>query len=545
MSAMPPSIELAVRSIGGLIFILPAFPPEASLDLWRHYWPWLRFLHRHQDLIARSCPDPSQMYLMFSRIVARLNDHGPTARLIDEQAGVQAISVRTWMLMLNLPEDRRKILFVDSECAFIMLMKPSKPGNFREMVDEAGGLDELAALVVRHIALSVPHSAANLLFSSLTATFLEDTDDRGGPFQMALQSAGIITALIKALPAYDNITHPMIPGLRSAFLLLLKRQLDTPPGYTWMPEALDAGLLGVLVRCAIFYARQWHGVENEARDLLHLVLRSLVYPSVISRMEQCLRDVEHLAKGSAFQNSFIFTEWQKLKKTSTERLVVLKDFEHRKHTSLKACDNLECNTPISSKAQFMRCACCETAYYCSPACQTVDWKTGGHREICRPLRSTRLREPPLTRRERAFLRLLLYHEYKAAKPKILREQIIFMNRNPDTAFYTSFEYTTEQRATTSVLPISIPRSDTSAEGRDWAALWKGYKLRAARSEGKMELHLLVVGEGPKSRKRLLVMRSASGAISEARKVMAADRDPTVRMVRELRDVVALDVLEIY
>ncbi|KAJ7478216.1 hypothetical protein FB451DRAFT_1396003 [Mycena latifolia] len=136
--------------------------------------------------------------------------------------------------------------------------------------------------------------------------------------------------------------------------------------------------------------------------------------------------------------------------------------------------------------------------------------------------------------------------YTAVKPKILRAQIVlFMNKNSDAAFYTSFEYTTEQRAAISVQPISIGQTHRRRSERDWAALWTGYKLRAAWSGGKIEVQRLVVGEGPKSRKGLLVKRSASGAISEARNVMAADCNPTVRMVRELRDVVALDVLEIH
>ncbi|KAJ7744731.1 hypothetical protein DFH07DRAFT_977990 [Mycena maculata] len=199
-----------------------------------------------------------------------------------------------------------------------------------------------------------------------------------------------------------------------------------------------------------------------------------------------------------------------------ERLEVLDLFQSRTYLSYKACDNLDCSTNLGHKSHFKRCSSCERAYYCSFRCQTVDWKQGGHREICQHLRSIRLREPPLSPRETSFLRLVMDRTYERTRVKtVWGQQIMFMIENPGVPFYTSFDLSkgTDVVITVQAVPTLAGGDEQS---RNWAVLWKVYAARLARSAGKMDLHLLVVGEGKGVRMRLMAMRSSSAATHEAK-----------------------------
>ncbi|KAJ6535252.1 hypothetical protein DFH09DRAFT_1179789, partial [Mycena vulgaris] len=39
------------------------------------------------------------------------------------------------------------------------------------------------------------------------------------------------------------------------------------------------------------------------------------------------------------------------------------------------------------KRNIKRCSGCRLHHYCSVECQTSGWRDGGHRRICKPLRS--------------------------------------------------------------------------------------------------------------------------------------------------------------
>ncbi|KAF9042001.1 hypothetical protein BDZ89DRAFT_1090120 [Hymenopellis radicata] len=46
------------------------------------------------------------------------------------------------------------------------------------------------------------------------------------------------------------------------------------------------------------------------------------------------------------------------------------------------CDNVKCQK-IDEKNNFQKCAGCQTTLYCSKACQTLAWKEGGHKSMCK------------------------------------------------------------------------------------------------------------------------------------------------------------------
>ncbi|KAJ7142291.1 hypothetical protein C8R44DRAFT_846395 [Mycena epipterygia] len=551
-STMPSSIERAVVALDGVHSAVTAtapYPEDAAPDLFARVWPWLKFLHVYRECVpglARlSSIKLARTYLAFSGILAFLHEHSPTGRLMDRQAGVRAVCTRTWMLVLDVPKDMQDVFTQNPR--FMMLLNAADPNSFREIVEEAGGrLGDVAALVVKHLTLAVPRSTSlsDFLFFSTALTFLEDTEDIWGPFNTALLSNGIIGAFVKATCTLGGLFGEHIQSLRGACLLLLNRRLTTYPGYTWTGQALEAGLLRAIILCATLPANERASVEDQVQGLLERVMHSMAYYSIMSRIVQSFRDIEELEKTPAFLKSFIYPGWKKLKQLFTERLALLGDFDLRKLPSFKACDNLKCDTAIGLKSQFRRCGSCQSMYYCSAECQTADWTSGGHRATCHHLRSIRLREPPLSTRERSFFRALLHHDYEAAKPGILRQQVLAWTKNPAATLYTSFDYSAGA-VVVRVSPIPGSGDNGNAEARDWAVLWKDYRERAARSGGKMELHLLVTDEGNTSRRRLFVMRSATGGVDEAKKRIVAGRMPREERDHELRAIASMAVKQIH
>lgn len=58
--------------------------------------------------------------------------------------------------------------------------------------------------------------------------------------------------------------------------------------------------------------------------------------------------------------------------------------------SLRCCAYSGCTNlagPSEASLQSKRCAGCRVARYCGPACQTADWRSGGHKAVCGRLRA--------------------------------------------------------------------------------------------------------------------------------------------------------------
>ncbi|KAF7354110.1 MYND-type domain-containing protein [Mycena venus] len=497
------SIGRAIIALQNLqiLLCLRSFPPDASLELWPRVWAWLDFLHLYKHCIdgADTLIDV-KTYIIWASLLMNLQDYTLTG-LIAHHPGVQAVVTRAWILTVDVPDRDRDEVFAKAQ--FMLLLDPKNPVSLAEILEEAGGtFDHLAALVVRHLKQVIPRRTETVSFWSAVITFLDDMEYKSVPFKDALLANGAVSVLVKTILSSTNMAIPptMLPHLRRSLLTILQRLLHHPPGYTAMSEALDAGLLRVIATC---------GVDPEAKDLLNVVSPSMVYYSVISRMEQSIRDVETLSANMSFRNSTIYPAWREFRTLCEQRLSTLKYFHSKPRASLKACDNLDCEAPIGPKSQFKRCSLCQTAHYCSSACQTLDWKHGGHRDICQNLRSVRFREPSLSSRERGFFRVLLYEQYQKSRPELLRQQSSVSRSRPGIELYTSFDYTASHGDATVKLG-SVLDAQRRTPTRDWAALWNYYATRMKRCQGTLELHLLKVMEGQQLRMRLFPVRTVGG-----------------------------------
>ncbi|KAJ7738122.1 hypothetical protein B0H16DRAFT_1891440 [Mycena metata] len=504
-SSTLPSLECAALALNMLqvVTCLRGYPEDVSLELWPRVWQWIDFFHEyreffneHRNDVFRAGPIDARVYITWGLLLMAFREHPPTEHLMSKQPGVDAFCTRAWMLTLDVAEDERAEVFAKAQ--FMRLLNPANPRTLREMRIEAGGTyDDLAVIMVRHITRAIPRQASGASFFAAIGTVLNEADDRSGLLNAALLANGVVEALLKAIPLLDKVTHPVIPSMRSSFLTLIARKLITPPGYTWISRALDAGLLNVLVTLPL----QGPGnVDTQVVELIQLILPAMVYYPIVSRMAQCIQAADRLIK-SSFQKSRVYPAWLNLKNLYEERLQVLKAFKSRQRPSQKACDNPECDTGIDAKANFKRCGGCESVYYCSTECQVSDWKVGGHRTTCQHLRSIRFQDP-LSSRDRSFLRTVMHRDYELSK-----------GTKTQASYYLLFDYT-QGRIELKLKLIPPAGGQRDAQGRDWAALWTDYSMRVERSRGTMALHLMAVKEGTARRLRLFPLRSASKRIRE-------------------------------
>ncbi|KAJ7715864.1 hypothetical protein B0H14DRAFT_3522508 [Mycena olivaceomarginata] len=501
-TSLPPlliSIGKAVIALKnlGILTSLRSFPPDALLELWPRVWAWVEFLHNNRHYVHNGADISIDVktYITWCLLLMNLQAHTPTHLLMVHHPGIQAVVTRAWILTVDVADQERDEVFAKAQ--FMFLLDPKNPVNLDQILDEVGGtFDDLAALAVRHLRKVIPRRAETTTFWSAIGTFLDDMEHKSVPFKDALLANGAVVALVNTIRGMNVDIHPIMPPMRSALLTILQRLLNYPPGYTAISEALDAGLLHVIAIC---------GADPAVKNLLDVVSPSMVYYPVISHMEHCIRDVEALTAKICFRKASIYPAWKEFYALYERRLSTLKYFHSKPRVSLKACENLDCKTPIGPKSQFKRCSSCQTAHYCSSTCQTLDWKHGGHREICENLRSIRFCEPPLGARERGFLRVLLHEQYQKARPELLRQQSSASRSRPGVGLYTSFDYTAPQGDVTIKLR-SILNAQRHAPTPDWAALWNYYTARLQRSQGTLELHLLEVMEGQQPRMRLFPMR---------------------------------------
>jgi len=137
-------------------------------------------------------------------------------------------------------------------------------------------------------------------------------------------------------------------------------------------------------------------------------------------------------------------------------------------------------------------------------------------------------------RDKSFLRALLHHDYLASKSSLLVAQVKCLRLRPHTITYMMFDYSTPG------VPLKISVGFTDALDN----IWEDYVGRAAWSEGRLQLHLLKVGDGPRTRTTAILLRSATGKVLEAVERLAAEPHPMEDEVEawdaRIQDLVDMD-----
>ncbi|KAJ6535235.1 hypothetical protein DFH09DRAFT_1369644 [Mycena vulgaris] len=497
-----PSIDGAVIALNGLASIsrMGLTPIDASPFLWPRVWKWIDFLHTYWDYLPgfSAADSETEACLHDAYILMTLARHEETARLIYATDGVRFLLSRAWKILIykrsSSPEVEEAALQDAGRILNIITFDMAHPRDAAEVLDAlGGGIGDLAAAVVAHLARGtvLPKSDMSIAGQGSAITFCKERDQDDGPLRKALLSNGIVAGLVAAISALDGVVltgnELTAPTIRFCFDELLKYLL-TPPGYPWVTEALEAGLLQVIVSYGATAnpdASDACSVYPHIQQLLGAILPgALVYHRSVTQIKQSFKDIK---VSSAFKISPVFEAWEVLVALIETRVGVLDSWNARDRQRSAACDNMNCGK-IDQKDKFGRCAECRAVHYCSRKCQASDWRNG-HRDVCQELASAQYHNPEtLNARERSFMRAVLHHDYEELIYNVSYLQIKFIHEHPTEQFVTRFDYSRPFGVPIDVIATSaVP----TIQLEDFKIEWRTRLARAVQSGGKVEMHLML------------------------------------------------------
>ncbi|KAJ7174963.1 hypothetical protein C8R43DRAFT_975608 [Mycena crocata] len=500
-----PAIEGAVSSVAALCIIATTcrIPITSCPDIWTSLWSWLDFLQTYWDVLPGfQAYDQRSTCLDYSHLLLGLAEHPETSDAIYATPGVRKILTGAWIALLEGASAGSKPAWPHISKLLGSLSQGLKDGsNFEEVVDAFGSYTDLALAITKQISLA-PMGPPRCLLMILG--FLAETQEMPDTVQIALRSAGIVTSLVSALNALPAMPPSVVEQLALYTFYPLNRHMDAYPGYTWMAEALDAGLipaLAFLSKTATQSDQFYEALEYIVRMALP---RGLAFYSVVKRMKNLTFQVQDAAAGAQATGSPLFELWGTVALLVEERVKTLDVWEGVGRYSPRACDNLAC-LKVDGRRKFRRCAACRSAVYCSPECQRTDWQDG-HRDVCESLRS--VRHGPdypadIPVRERNFMRAMLEADYQRLRREVAFHTIFFLCKHPGEPFWMGFDYSlgtaNVQCAPRSRLPVTGPLE------AEVPMHWE----RLSRANGRMEMHVILVGYGKTDYTHVLPLRASS------------------------------------
>ncbi|KAJ6587521.1 hypothetical protein DFH09DRAFT_1427589 [Mycena vulgaris] len=538
------AVALALLALQGLR-ALGDLPKECGVDLWPRIFAWIACIHLNRERISSEFyPTEAHICGELMMFIGHFSEDRATSGLFHVTVGVRYMVTRAWAVLFDTEHDRDHPVYL-ALCDFLRLhMKAAIPRNLREILTASDGLWGFALLIKWYITFFVIdrptqwtidalHIMDGLLELLADLGDMEDADMRG-----ALVSAGIVSALTKAAYVIAEADIPESAHLLLAIFNILQMLFTSPPSYRAIGEALGAGLLRAIVRCTTM------GAEGNEPDtaLWHFLSVALpgatVYYSVVVRLEAALLGVTDLVDTPTFRRLPVSRLWQAFHPVAQERIKFLQAFDSRRvGSSSKACDNMACGL-IAEKTEFWRCSECQRVYYCSQNCQKLDWVEGGHREACGSIQKFARDHPEyMSRRNVAFMRELLHNDtgpHSLLREGALMAQVSRIQIWPSEVLVTLFRYRGSARTAEGATVAEMRRLDKAGDVN-----WDEHSARAARSGGRMVLHVMAVQHGDQERLHIFPLRSNTAALQDGLTRLAGEglaEDPRERVRRMVQSV---------
>ncbi|KAJ7660123.1 hypothetical protein DFH06DRAFT_1193819 [Mycena polygramma] len=528
ISVVQNRVATVVLALETLCILQEHLVARAYAEVWSSAWTWMQFLdewEHHES--GEETPSPAELHMVYLTTITSLGRDPETFSTIKNTPRVRVFIAKAWGAAVDQldPEDDpfREL------CEFLIKhAEPKNPCNLNEFIEGAGSINDLAVLAVKHIRLAVPdrnHTVGNHDGFALLAvySFLGDAELFRGPLRLPLVAHGLVGAVSAALCALCGPEMLMTEQIIPLSIGTLVPHITASPGFPWVKEAFDAGFLRAIVLCA---SRPMFALITIPLGVFfrQLLVDSLVYHSVLSTLRAALDDAREAAESPGFRRSSYAGAWDEFVALATERLAIMDQYDSGEFGAQRACDNIDCGA-IRKDDALLRCTACRNAFYCSKECQAADW-TDGHRKLCKSALNRPQDEcPQLTFRDRDFFRVLVHHDYEASRPNILAFQIPYLQHSPNAQCLIKFNYGKGR--------VAIEAGPVPAEIADQAD-------RAARSGGRVELHMMAVKEGGgAARTHLVPMRYEDGRVLDQMKAIVAGRRPVTTEV--LRGVLDLEV----
>ncbi|KAJ7661991.1 hypothetical protein DFH06DRAFT_1397830 [Mycena polygramma] len=537
-----PTVELALSAMTALVFFARAslIPVDACPDVWPRFWKWAYFFDQYWGSlisVVPTFPHEELSRLNASCIVSHCN-HPGTADNVCTTPGVLRILAMAWKAVVDAPRTQPERLMREVyNLTLVMPIENRNSAQFDEVVDGVGGtLQDLAATFVQHFSLAAasPNSEFTGQYLMSAGIFVVGTPDPA-PFRDALRAHPMLPTVLTTISALHGT--PSVQAL--AFCLTyLCDTLGWPPGYTHVAQAIDAGVLRVVVRLA---ASMKAGSGDASTDpillsikllLTEILPRALMHYPVLLQLSGSFQDAKAFASASDIDKSAFRAEWKDFVSLAEARLQLLHSWE-RSRPYFKACDNLKCGK-IGPRQNFQCCGGCRTADYCSAKCQSADWKTN-HKAICGTFERYKIEHPEiLSIREKGFIRALLTSEHLRLLPSIFVRQVIFMHSWPREPFYTVLTYSDAHEPKIEVCPQRAMNAVNT-----YTRTVIAHFVRSRESGKRMEVHVVFLYQGAQVRPLVFPMRAATATLHLARLRAVRKVPPGMTVGQVLPDVNAV------
>ncbi|KAJ6587653.1 hypothetical protein DFH09DRAFT_1427898 [Mycena vulgaris] len=307
---------------------------------------------------------------------------------------------------------------------YFMRTSDGKSANIDELIEGSGGSGvDLAVLILRLTIGSERAPLSRMELSCLPGILALVRHRRRG--DASAMSPLAVTILLGVDETLDTC------------LGLVAATIGASPGYPYLPDALDVGLLDAITLLGRKDFQTMDLPSHLQRFLGDILPGAMVYHPVVCAMRSNAPSVRE-GRDARFVNPEVRADWLAFLELVEERVDVLDYYESSDYVCTKACDGPQCGALIPNR-DIKRYAGCRLHYYCSVKCQTSEWRHGGHRQLCKPLRSAP-QPAELTKREDAFLRLTLHHDYQANKLDVLLKQLTVIHRTRSPKIGTVFDY---------------------------------------------------------------------------------------------------------
>lgn len=153
-------------------------------------------------------------------------------------------------------------------------------------------------------------------------------------------------------------------------------------------------------------------------------------------------------------------------------------------------------------------------------------------------------ENNVTRRDTSFIRALLDDDYSKLKYSVLMKELTYMRSNPGAEFYVRFDYCTPY----SPCEVSIEAVSNFELASD---IWRCHTKRARESGGRMQIHVMRVGDGGCDAIWVFPLYSATAERREGVQALAAhtavgdEYEQEQADSAEIKRLAELDILEVH
>ncbi|KAK6969192.1 hypothetical protein R3P38DRAFT_2671213 [Favolaschia claudopus] len=538
--------------------------------LWPRIWPWLQLMDNH-DCFPAECEIACGRCLMLAAFEPLVQlPRSPAVKTLFRTPGFATFLVHMWKRILCCwTEDSAKRSSrgrANRSLSPPMLLTPflrccfEFPDIVDELVEGAGGMDELAALIFQHIQLI--HREGEVLLADeanmnlavfgecvesmdVAKNFVDYLGHSTPSAWVALVGAGYFGLAADMFTSFATSASNHPPRSVLAAWQYLQHIIGLLP-HVDSERLVTAVESGFVLACRIcgsnVFAQGIQTVEEFAPldFVLSFVAQATCdYRALCAMADSLFMALEFDESPENPDAPAIWTGWFEFKALIQSRLQLLEEFESKDVSSNRACWNIECPRLKVPKTSLRKCARCHLALYCSTDCQKSAWKTYSHRSLCRSATAGTKSD----HRDTRFSLFLTLRDYQAHKTTILLQQLAYIKRTGDTECCVVMQYTSG-RCTPAVVALASK-----------AKIWESHPSAAWEAdEGRKELHVVCFHTGGGESLALVLRRSTSavldGLVAVAQEIpegvdvmQLAVTEPV--LFERVRALAGLDVVETY